>query len=222
VTDLLRDETYAALLANVRAHPDADELRLILADRMEELGEPEAAELVRLQSRLAELEELTSGDWHGTGLCAGHCRLCPEEKELLERRTDIVAVNSPRWFPAAWRTTARPDCFPDPGMPPRFSRPGIVFLRRGLAAEVSCDFSSWRDGGSALVRHPLACVQRVTLADMPVHMSRGNMTYYVGGLGRFPREYWDSLDRLPSERAALSAISAAALAWAWSAAPVPA
>ncbi|HEY1189441.1 MAG TPA: TIGR02996 domain-containing protein [Gemmata sp.] len=63
----------AALLAAIRAHPDDDTPRLIYADWLDENGQPDRAEFIRLQClpgadetqlmREAELEERNRGRW---------------------------------------------------------------------------------------------------------------------------------------------------------------
>lgn len=94
-------------------------------------------------------------------------------------------------------------------------RNGAVVFRQGHVAEVECTFSTWSSGGPLVVRsHP---VERVGISDMPIFPSGGNYTFYVGGLGRFPRKYWR---RLPTERAARAALSAACIDLAKSA-PAP-
>lgn len=62
----------------------------------------------------------------------------------------------------------------------------------------------------------VACqpVTKVVVTDAAIHQSGGNDTYYVGGLGVFPRKYWSRLEGLPSRAAALAALSAALIAWA--------
>jgi uncharacterized protein (TIGR02996 family) len=69
-----------------------------------------------------------------------------------------------------------------------------------------------RVGGCAAELFRSQPVTRVEVSDAVIYPSGGNMTYYVGGLGQFPREYWRSLDNLPSRRAAMSALSAAVVA----------
>ncbi len=54
--------------------------------------------------------------------------------------------------------------------------------------------------------HP---VEAVTLTDARIFWSGGNMTCYVGNLGRFPREYWKRLEGHDTERAAKDALSVA-------------
>ena len=57
-------------------------------------------------------------------------------------------------------------------------------------------------------------IERVEVTDAVIHQSGGNDTFYVGGLGVFPPEYWKSLDGLPSRLAARAALSAASIRWA--------
>lgn len=59
-------------------------------------------------------------------------------------------------------------------------------------------------------RHP---VTRFAPADMIVHPSGGNDTYYLGGLGRFPSQYWRRLDNHPSRAAVWFAASDAGVDW---------
>jgi len=56
-----------------------------------------------------------------------------------------------------------------------------------------------------------APVTEIVLSDLPIHPSGGNSTYYVGGLGMFPKEYWRRLEGLPSVAAANLALSRAAV-----------
>lgn len=46
-----------ALLAAVKAHPDDDLPRLVLADWLDEQGQPDCAEFIRLQVELAKLQD---------------------------------------------------------------------------------------------------------------------------------------------------------------------
>lgn len=57
-------------------------------------------------------------------------------------------------------------------------------------------------------------IERVEVTDAVIHPSGGNSTYYVGGLGIFPKEFWRRLDghRTPSD--ACAALSDALIQWA--------
>lgn len=57
-------------------------------------------------------------------------------------------------------------------------------------------------------------VERVEVTDAVIHRSGGNDTYYVGGLGRFPKEFWRALEGHRTASAARAALSAAYIQWA--------
>jgi uncharacterized protein (TIGR02996 family) len=77
------ESTRAALLAAVLAAPDDDAVRLVFADWLEEHGEEERAEFVRLQCRLAEIEREIGRRQFFHGLLLERDRLCGREVELL-------------------------------------------------------------------------------------------------------------------------------------------
>ena len=53
-----RHPTYAMFLAAIKAAPDDDAPRLELADWLEEDGQPERAEFIRVQCRLGAIQRL--------------------------------------------------------------------------------------------------------------------------------------------------------------------
>jgi uncharacterized protein (TIGR02996 family) len=55
---------------------------------------------------------------------------------------------------------------------------------------------------------------RVEVTDAVIHPSGGNSTYYVGGLGIFPKEFWRRLEGHRTPSAARAALSDATIAWA--------
>lgn len=57
-------------------------------------------------------------------------------------------------------------------------------------------------------------IERVEVTDAVIHRSGGNDTYYVGGLGRFPKEFWRALEGHRTASAARDALSAASIQWA--------
>lgn len=57
-------------------------------------------------------------------------------------------------------------------------------------------------------------VERVEVTDAVIHQSGGNDTYYVGGLGRFPKEFWRGLEGHRTIASARAALSAACIQWA--------
>lgn len=83
---------YETLLAAVLADPDSDAPRLILADWLEENGEPERAEFIRVQSRLAELKAVQDANCGDSDL-----NVLSEIAALRRRQTELfpMIVN---WF----------------------------------------------------------------------------------------------------------------------------
>jgi uncharacterized protein (TIGR02996 family) len=70
-----------AFLSEICDSPEDDAPRLVFADWLEENGEPQRAEFIRLQVRLAKM-----GEWE------------PERAELLDREWELLAVYKPRWW----------------------------------------------------------------------------------------------------------------------------
>src|SRR5947209_2024989 len=68
-------------LADIRDNPDDDAVRLVFADWLEDHGDPERAEFIRLQVRLAQMPE------HD-----------PARFELEERAQDLLAEHQARWL----------------------------------------------------------------------------------------------------------------------------
>jgi uncharacterized protein (TIGR02996 family) len=106
----------------------------------------------------------------------------------------------------------------------------VLEFRRGFIESVTCDLATFlgicRRCSNPLVDDCRNCgntgrtisiapalfasqpVTRVTITDAAVYQSGGNDPYYLGGLGRFPQEYWRQLENLPSRKAVLDALSA--------------
>ncbi|MBN9120501.1 MAG: TIGR02996 domain-containing protein [Planctomycetes bacterium] len=90
--DPTRDALYAAILA----HPDEDTPRLMYADHVEEHGEPARAEFIRLQCRLATMNEWDEG---ATALDVRCRRLLAEHPEWYE---SVRPVTGDRGLKGAW------------------------------------------------------------------------------------------------------------------------
>jgi len=86
----------AALFAAICDAPDDDAPRLIYADWLDEHGDPERAEFIRIQCRLAEFQRLVEQRSLDTSLAArGINELDPREQELL-------GAHARRWFDGPW------------------------------------------------------------------------------------------------------------------------
>jgi uncharacterized protein (TIGR02996 family) len=97
--------TRDALLAAILANPDEDTPRLMFADWLDEHGEPDRAEFIRVQIELARLREAEAdlpyafGRHHATGRPAYGWRPhdTPERVALLKREAELHDANSAEW-----------------------------------------------------------------------------------------------------------------------------
>jgi uncharacterized protein (TIGR02996 family) len=234
-----------AFLRAIRENPADDTARLVFADWLQEHGEPERAEFIRLQIELAGLEAAERArfneetDWRAcTGIAATWCPNCGEcscpnrEESMDDPGCPLHSADSPHccldnlayrrerlrereaelfnadWLPPCdgqlreWYFTR----FPANHAP---ERPFSFVVRRGFVAKVGL---AWDDfvkyAPSVFAAHP---IEAVLLTDCPVWPSGGNDTYYLGGLGRFPKEYWSLLDGHRTPAGVLAAASAVCL-----------
>ena len=87
------------LLAAIRSDPDDDTPRLVLADWLDEHGESERAEFIRVQCRMARL----ASDWDRPQAVGAHAKsremegVCPEFGVLAARAADLAAEHGGRW-----------------------------------------------------------------------------------------------------------------------------
>jgi uncharacterized protein (TIGR02996 family) len=160
MTDL--DATGAALLADILANPEDDTVRLVLADWMDEHGDPERAEFIRVQVELARLPPklVTCSDMgYPYSVDCPECQEDDRREALRRRERSLLAGPRPDvyenevvWFNAgdgtdAWRTTFRPR------------------WRRGFVEAVVCRAADWLAHAAALLaRHP---IREVTLTTLP-------------------------------------------------------
>ena len=228
--------TIDPLLHAVLANPKYDIVRLVYADALEEAGDGDRAEFIRVQITLANqrnpkrrppaskendrvqdrLEKRINVLWRGGINFIFQDEMC----NLFEG--SVATVVDPRWRPQGR---------------------SVFLVERGFVSSVRCSLAAWRGeecekcsgaghyhdhfrtqcldchgtgrtpghGPEIVARHP---VERVEFTDAVIHPSGGNDTYYVGGLGMWPREEWSRLENHRSRSSALSALSAAAIRWA--------
>jgi uncharacterized protein (TIGR02996 family) len=142
MTAALDAGTGAALLDDIIARPDDDGLRLIYADWLEDAGQHERAELIRVQIEQSRLIRRQPGARVG-GLCKDtfrrYCTLDGRAEALIDVIVPLIEL--------------------PPGMPD-----GVQLTwRRGLISRVRLPLAAWRECGPALVRaHPIT---RVDLSD---------------------------------------------------------
>lgn len=210
-----------------------DFLRLQYADVLEEQGEAERAEFIRLQVELALWQdEMNSIPVRGRHRTTGRTIAEMSARgEALRRRERAIMRGRGRWWS-------------DYGPGDRIT---VTEWRRGFAAEVACATADWLRHGPRLVR--LQPLERVRLADREptrygsqglmhppgprwlwfVAPSSGEMIYPPRHPAEIPRPIWTVYAELyhaedlewehPTEEAAWDALSRACLAWARSQEP---
>lgn len=181
---------HPGFMKAIIANPADDTPRLIYADWLEDHGEAERGELIRLQVEIAQLEKAI-GDRVGAALTAGVARdesdnlrrlrqLWRRDKELLEKnrqewfillgRRPGFGENEPlRWWPVASNDDEVADRI---GLTndnvPIMSAAMEGRPTRGFLSHIRCVEVDWLRHGNAIVReHP---IERVTLSDKrPAH-----------------------------------------------------
>jgi uncharacterized protein (TIGR02996 family) len=205
--------THAGFLAAILAEPERDDVRLIYADWLEDNGDPDRAEFIRVQCRITAVDAALED----TGDCnQPDCPGCVERRALRRRERELLELSEggARWLPEDW------PLWPVP--PGRWD----VAFHRGFVAEVTLPCAEWLRHGRELVR--AAPLERVALADVPVYPVDGERQRAYLNRERVPAEIWPLLDarsfganwkRFPSHVAALESLSRACLKWARDPAP---
>jgi uncharacterized protein (TIGR02996 family) len=225
--------TLASLLRAVCEDPADDFCRLVLADWLDDNGEPARAEFVRAQVRMTQLRSLITDERDNIGL--GWSLPKEQASEMLRlSRCEARLLTGSVGLWSAWE-----GC---PGTRAEFLHPHdfheqrqadamLRFLfRRGFVAEVRCRLADWLAHGKGIIaRQP---VEAVVLADRePDHEEDNLWRWYAG---------YEAADALPAEiarcmapevrthgafalgnEAALSALSRAAVSWARQQAGLP-
>jgi uncharacterized protein (TIGR02996 family) len=200
-----QSETRRHLLAEVLAYPGSDAPRLVMADWLDEHGDPDRAEFIRLECDIARI-------------CRGNREGKPEPdakrlKGLMSQECGLM------WgvWQAGWCDPVPRDWLSD------------AVINRGFVAEVRCTAAAWLEHGRAVC----ACqpVEQVVLSDREPMMrqyhghpprwfwqaAEGETTLRCPVPGRL-LVYLVAED-YPSREAALADLSRAALAFARAAAP---
>lgn len=177
-TGTLADGT--GLLHAILAHPEDDAPRLVYADWLEERGQAERAELIRVQCEIVREESYPGDRWcaeAGGKLLRGvadcyKCRPCC----LRRRQDELLKANYP---PNHWLWA---------GEPLREIPSAAYTFRRGFVADVALTLADWCRHGARLVQQtPLT---RVRISDRePLHHSNS-----VG-----PFAWWVDVDIDPDD-----------------------
>jgi uncharacterized protein (TIGR02996 family) len=163
-----------SLLATILREPDEDMPRLAFADWLDENGEPERAEFIRVQCRLARMPAAPRPLAVKKQRAA--VRVFPTLRERhranLEARERVLLVDfpaAPYWGLPASLTQTHPHreplssggagirCFG------RHVRGVECHYRRGFAERVVCEAADWTEHGPAILReHPVREVELTT------------------------------------------------------------
>lgn len=193
---------YLQGLAAVRAEPDEDGPRLMLADWLDDHGDPARGEFVRVQCGLSRLEaeegcdRETEPDECRPFILESKCGPCRRKHPLRCREHDLLTGYAARWLPAGG-----PHALSNgPRVP--FSFPGqarrhyegrgatavysVGVFRRGFMEELTCVAADWMAHADALV--PRCVLRRVALTDRPSVAELARI--FVPSAARFRRVAW--------------------------------
>jgi uncharacterized protein (TIGR02996 family) len=162
-------DTRAALLAEIIANPDDDGPRLILADLLDERGDPRGA-FIRVQVELADWREQLKRfvDDHGDRRLA----------YLRRRERELLLAHWIGWAAGLGAGYCLNLYDGNPLVPPNRA----VEFRRGFVEFVECSFAFWRDHGDAL--RLAAPLRQVRLATVPEVEEIGDEWYKLPGRER--------------------------------------
>lgn len=139
------DTTEQALLRAILDTPADDAPRLIYADWLEENGQPERAEFIRVQCELARIpaEDLAETNFWEGQLSDGPARYFPIAKLLRKSRKKGIFVKVSR------------------GLHVGNERPLIeCIFHRGFSSEIRCTLGEWLQHGPRIVaEHPVEWVR---------------------------------------------------------------
>jgi uncharacterized protein (TIGR02996 family) len=159
--------TAAEFLAAICANPNDDTTRLVYADWLQENGQPERAEFIRLQ---CEIERNPSF-------------LAPEDDPLRRRERELwnAAVESKIAF--RWFFDGFDGYLSCTNSAPRFwltqDSTWHGELRRGFIESVACNYKDWLGYSAALcAAHP---VKQVKLSDRPGVARRETGLFHING-----------------------------------------
>ncbi|HJZ58464.1 MAG TPA: TIGR02996 domain-containing protein [Gemmataceae bacterium] len=146
---------WVAFLRAIVADPDDDTLRLVAADWLEENGQPERADFIRVQVELARLAASGLGE-------------TPQAEAL--RRRERVYLGPKSHYALTWAAEECPELVrilprekgSNPLATPIEGADRVTY-RRGFVEAVRCSGEEWLQHGAAIrERHP---VREVTLTD---------------------------------------------------------
>ena len=169
--------TGANLLQAILDNPEDDAVRLIYADWLEENGQDERAEFIRVQIELASIasqqEEFSKADIsHFDGeraaVCERQAKLWKREIRLYNRGEKGGFINWYVWSNLPNAIACKHDSF---------------VMRRGFVDEVCCPAADWiRHGHQILAAHPVTTVRLMTWPEVVEQCDRTTSYYWLASL----------------------------------------
>lgn len=188
-----------ALLATILSQPDDDTPRLVYADWLEEDDQPERAEFIRAQCRVAVITR-SLRDAGSPADLSDECGIegceCAARTALRRRADELLSIHGGRWLglgAADWVSSS-------PGVitRPNGWRNETYTFARGFASAVSHSWEWWAEHADALLaREP---VRAVTLTTMPEIEFRGSEAGRTRDVCRLSGRTWRPIPHGDGER----------------------
>lgn len=231
------DDLLRAILAN----PDDDNLRLVFADKLDDCGEAEHAEFVRVQCELAKcpLDEAAANSMAGYSHNQNSVRYATSIARLRRRERELWPKALFNILDEVRGMCLIPDAmivYKDDERLNHMTNKSEAYVCRGFISEVHLSCQEWLVHGPALARRQP--IEEVLLMDK----RPGRMWGHDTGVEANYRRWWNALHsdanrcmdadvlpdcifrcivfpfdsgyHFPTEAAALDALSTAAIAWA--------
>jgi uncharacterized protein (TIGR02996 family) len=177
------DSEEAALLAAIIANPECDTARLVYADWLQEHGQEDRAEFIRVQVELEshQCNELSPYQQHAPSPANGPCFGCERVRSLRRRdRNGVVAmcdiwraelpipfIGNNRSHEVDWAVCVSRHWN-------EFVHDGFILgASRGMIDRACCPASVWLSHGDAIrAKHPVTKVRLTTVPDWFSHFSQ--------------------------------------------------
>jgi len=226
-------DVRAAFLDAICADPDNDLPRLVYADYLEEQGEEDRAEFIRVQCELARTDD-PHGDRYWDGQLDGGPKCYQRRRTLRGREQELLLSRGATWVRPIAESATKTRMLVNHGL--EGNEDGICWKwRRGFVEEIALPSADWLIYGPALVQ--VAPLQVVRLSDREPMEDHSDWTWFAetvfsdhhlrsdvpGNLyqlvpllcGQFKGWYYRSFYvSFPTKQDALDCLSAACLAWA--------
>lgn len=148
-----------AFLKKIIDYPEDDTPRLVYADWLDEHGEPERAEFIRAQIKLAEIAKELRVDVDSPDLiCQQPDCLCSSVGDLRKRERNLLKVGHAAWMPVVT------DFYFIPRLSGEPLRENHVLYRRGFPVSVQLSWKKWLGCADAILSEaPVADVELTTI-----------------------------------------------------------